>query len=98
MAARILVVDDEVQSSRVLRGYLEQGGMEVLTAHDGREALRLARQERPDLIILDLMLPEIDGMDFCRTPAPREQRAHHHAHPPGWKETDRVLGAGVGRR
>lgn len=66
MPPRILVIDDEVQIVRVLRGYLEQAGFAVLAAHDGREALRLARQEAPDLIILDLMLPEIDGLDVCR--------------------------------
>jgi len=63
---RILVVDDEIQIARVLRGYLERAGFAVITAHDGREALRLARQESPDLVILDLMLPEIDGLDVCR--------------------------------
>lgn len=66
VASRILVVDDEVQIARVLRGYLEQAGFAVITAHDGREALRLARQEALDLVILDLMLPEIDGLDVCR--------------------------------
>jgi len=66
MSARVLVVDDEVQIVRVLRGYLEQAGFDVLTAYDGREALRLARQERPDLVVLDLMLPGMDGLDVCR--------------------------------
>jgi len=63
---RILVVDDEVQIVRVLRGYLEQAGYSVLTAYDGREALRIARQDKPDLVILDLMLPGLDGLDVCR--------------------------------
>jgi DNA-binding response OmpR family regulator len=66
MATRVLVVDDEVQLVRVLRGYLEKAGFEVLSAHDGREALRIARQEKPDLVLLDLMLPGMDGMDVCR--------------------------------
>ena len=66
MTHRILVVDDEVQIVRVLRGYLEKAGFAVLTANDGREGLRLARQERPDLVILDLMLPGMDGLDVCR--------------------------------
>ena len=66
MTHRILVVDDEVQIVRVLRGYLERAGFAVLTANDGREGLRLARQERPDLVILDLMLPGMDGLDVCR--------------------------------
>ena len=66
MAARILVVDDEAQLVRVLRGYLERAGFSVLTAYDGREALRIALQERPDLVVLDLMLPGMDGLDVCR--------------------------------
>ena len=66
MTHRILVVDDEVQIVRVLRGYLEKAGFAVLAANDGREGLRLARQERPDLVILDLMLPGMDGLDVCR--------------------------------
>jgi len=66
MSARILVVDDEVQIVRVLRGYLERAGFSVLTAYDGPEALRLARQEHPNLVVLDLMLPGMDGLDVCR--------------------------------
>lgn len=67
MGAKVLVVDDEAQIVRVLRGYLEKAGFSVLTASNGPEALRVARQERPDLIILDLMLPGMDGLDVCRT-------------------------------
>ncbi len=66
MAMRILVVDDEAQIVRVLRGYLEQSGYVVLSAHDGREALRIARQEKPDLVVLDLMLPGLNGLDVIR--------------------------------
>ena len=67
MSSRILLVDDEAQIVRVLRGYLEQAGFVVLTAYDGKEALRIARQERPDLMILDLMLPGMDGFDVARS-------------------------------
>jgi two-component system alkaline phosphatase synthesis response regulator PhoP len=66
MGYTILVVDDEAQIVRVLRGYLERAGYAVLTAHDGPEALRIARQEKPDLMILDLMLPGMDGVDVCK--------------------------------
>ena len=66
MAARILVVDDQADIVRVLRGYLEQAGFTVLTANDGHEALRIARQEKPALVVLDLMLPGMDGIDVCR--------------------------------
>jgi two-component system alkaline phosphatase synthesis response regulator PhoP len=63
----ILVVDDEPHIVQVVRDYLKQAGFRVLTAHDGQTALTLARHERPDLVILDLMLPDgMDGLDVCR--------------------------------
>lgn len=62
----ILVVDDEMQIVRVLRGYLEQAGYRVATAANGEEALYAARQERPDLVILDLQMPKMDGLEFTR--------------------------------
>jgi DNA-binding response OmpR family regulator len=67
LSARILVVDDERRIVDIVRAYLERDGYRVLAAHDGRSALDLARREHPDLIILDLMLPEISGWDVCRT-------------------------------
>lgn len=63
----ILIVDDEPKVVKLARDYLEQGGFQVLTAGDGLTALKKTRSERPDLIVLDLMLPEIDGLDVCRT-------------------------------
>ena len=63
---QILVVDDEAKIVRIVQAYLERDGYTVLTAADGRTALDLARRERPALIILDLMLPEISGWDVCR--------------------------------
>lgn len=63
---RILVVDDEPKIVELLRVYLEREGHAVFVAHDGRMALDLARQHRPDLIVLDLMLPVIDGLEVCR--------------------------------
>jgi len=67
MDGRILIVDDEAHIVRVLRGYFEQAGFAVLGAYDGAEALLIARQERPDLIVLDIMLPRVDGLEVCRT-------------------------------
>jgi two-component system, OmpR family, alkaline phosphatase synthesis response regulator PhoP len=64
--ARVLVVDDEQNLVDLVRSYLEREGFEVLTAADGSTALELARSERPDLLVLDLMLPGIDGMEVCR--------------------------------
>jgi two-component system, OmpR family, alkaline phosphatase synthesis response regulator PhoP len=68
MTARpcVLVVDDDPAITRVVRGYLEQAGYGVLTAYDGDTALRLLRTERPDLLVLDLMLPDRDGWDITR--------------------------------
>jgi DNA-binding response OmpR family regulator len=67
MSKKILVVDDEPRIVRVLRGYLESAGFQVVAAYDGTEALAAFRHETPDLIILDLMLPEVDGLDVART-------------------------------
>jgi two-component system alkaline phosphatase synthesis response regulator PhoP len=68
MASRtILVVDDEPQIAQIARDYLDRAGFRVLVASDGQQALRLVRSEQPSLIVLDLMLPEIDGLDVTRT-------------------------------
>ena len=62
----ILVVDDEERLISVVKAYLQQSGYRVVTANDGRQALFVAREEKPDLIILDLMMPEMDGQEFMR--------------------------------
>ena len=64
---RILVVDDESDLVSVLRFGLEIEGFEVIDAADGEEGLRLAREARPTLMLLDLMLPKMDGYKVCRT-------------------------------
>jgi len=63
---KILVVEDEAELTGAIRIRLEQAGYEVLTAYDGQEGLEKARAENPDLIVLDLMLPKIDGYKVCR--------------------------------
>ena len=63
---RILVVDDDRDIVRLVRSYLEKAGFQVLTAHDGESALRVLRSEKPQLVILDLMLPDRDGWDVAR--------------------------------
>ncbi len=63
----ILVVDDELKITRLLRDYLQQAGFRVVTAADGPTALMTARAERPDMIVLDLGLPGLDGLDVTRT-------------------------------
>ncbi len=67
MAQRILIIDDDRAILKVLRGYLEQASYQVLTAEDGETALHRLRSERPDLAILDLMLPRRDGWELTRT-------------------------------
>jgi two-component system alkaline phosphatase synthesis response regulator PhoP len=66
MNETILVVDDEPKIVKQARDYLENGGFRVVTAGDGKTALAQARHERPDLVVLDLNLPGMDGLDVCR--------------------------------
>jgi two-component system alkaline phosphatase synthesis response regulator PhoP len=93
--ATILVVDDEERLRELLRGYLAQAGFTVLLAADGYQALELARAEHPDLIVLDLMLPGIDGLDVCR-----QLRSFSDAYvlmlTARAEEIDRVVGLEVG--
>jgi DNA-binding response OmpR family regulator len=92
---RILVVDDEPKIVRLVRDYLEHGGFDVLVARDGPEALMRARTERPDLVVLDLGLPGLDGLDVTRalrreTPMPLIMLTARDS------ETDKVLGLELG--
>ena len=66
MNETILVIDDEPKIVKLARDYLERGGYRVVTAAEGTTALAQARHERPDLIVLDLNLPGMDGLDVCR--------------------------------
>ena len=66
MSKKVLVVDDEKLIVKGIRFSLEQDGMEVDCAYDGEEALRLARENRYDIILLDVMLPKIDGFEVCQ--------------------------------
>lgn len=67
MVKKVLVVDDELKITRLLRDYLQQAGFTVVTATDGLGALAAARSEQPDMIVLDLGLPGMDGLDVTRT-------------------------------
>ena len=66
MTRKVLVVDDDKKIVDLIRLYLEKDGFQVLAAHDGRSGLELARAADPDLIVLDLMLPHVDGLDVCQ--------------------------------
>lgn len=63
---RILVVDDEIYIVHILEFSLTMEGYSVLTASDGEEALRIIEQERPDLVVLDIMMPKLDGYEVCK--------------------------------
>ena len=66
MASTVLIVEDDPDTVKLVGLYLKRDGHKVLTAGDGIEGLRLAREARPDLVVLDLMLPRLDGMEVCR--------------------------------
>ena len=66
VAKRVLVVDDDAKTVELVRLYLNRDGYKVLTAYDGDNALKLAREQHPDLVVLDLMLPGKDGLQVCR--------------------------------
>ncbi len=66
MTKKILVVDDKLELRTLIKSYLTQEGFDVVTANDGQEALYVARREKPNLIILDLMMPEMGGYEFMR--------------------------------
>ncbi|MCR4429717.1 MAG: response regulator transcription factor [Tepidanaerobacteraceae bacterium] len=63
---KILVVDDEIKILNLIKNYLENEGFEVITADDGKKAMELFCAEKPDLVVLDIMMPEIGGYDICR--------------------------------
>jgi DNA-binding response OmpR family regulator len=64
---KILVVDDEKKIVEIIRAYLEREGYQVIAAYDGKTAIEVASRQHPDLVILDLMLPEVSGWEVCRT-------------------------------
>lgn len=95
MAKTVLVVDDEERLVQLVTSYLEQEGFQTISAADGREALFVARQEKPDLIVLDLMMPEMNGYEFMRVHR-RERDTPIILLTARVEETDRVLGLELG--
>jgi DNA-binding response OmpR family regulator len=93
--AKILIVEDEAMVADVVSRYLRRDGFQVLLATDGQAALDIARDEAPDLVLLDLMLPKIDGLEVCR-------RLRANSHVPiivvtaKGDETDRIVGLELG--
>ena len=99
MSRKILVIDDESVLVETIAYNLEQAGYQVITAGDGTSALQAAHRELPDLIILDIMLPEMDGLEVCR----QLRRESSTATTPimmltaKGDEIDKVVGLEVGR-
>jgi DNA-binding response OmpR family regulator len=91
----ILVVDDERKITNLVRDYLIKAGFQVLTAADGREALAAARERKPDLLIVDLGLPDIDGLDVTRT-LRKESSVPVIILTARDEETDKILGLELG--
>jgi DNA-binding response OmpR family regulator len=95
MSQKILVVDDELEIVKVVRAYLEQSGFRVITASDGEQALTVFRHEQPDLIVLDLSLPKLDGLDVCRA-IRRDSNVPIIMLTARVEETDRLIGLEIG--
>jgi two-component system alkaline phosphatase synthesis response regulator PhoP len=95
MAYKILVVDDELTLLNTVRAYLEQAGYIVQTATDGRSALHLFRQFQPDLVVLDIMLPEIDGLEVLRQ-LRQSSEVYVIMLTAKADEADKVIGLGMG--
>jgi two-component system alkaline phosphatase synthesis response regulator PhoP len=95
MTKTILVVDDEERLVSLLQAYLTQEGFRVITAGNGQLALLQARQEEPDLIVLDIMMPEMDGYEFMRLYS-RERETPTILLTAKIEESDKVLGLELG--
>ncbi len=91
----ILIVDDEPKIVQIARDYMEQAGMNVLTAYDGKSALAAIRSAKPDLVILDLGLPELDGLDVTRK-ARQESNVPIIMLTARTEETDKLVGLELG--
>lgn len=95
MTPTILIVDDEVPVTDLIKYNLEKALYQVLIAHDGEAALQIAREKDPDLILLDLMLPRVDGLDVCRELRKTSQVPIIMVTARG-EESDRVIGLELG--
>ena len=93
----ILVVDDEENIRDLATRYLQKEGFAVITAVDGEEGLEAARLKKPDLVVLDVMMPRMDGLDVCRA-LRRESDVPVLILTARSDDIDRIVGAGVGRR
>jgi DNA-binding response OmpR family regulator len=95
MAKKILLVDDEPEILEICGDYLRASSFDVVTARDGAQGLSFARREKPDLIVLDLMMPEMDGLDVCRA-IRRESNVPIIMLTARVEETDKLIGLELG--
>jgi two-component system alkaline phosphatase synthesis response regulator PhoP len=95
ISKKILVVDDEPQIVQIVKAYLEKAGFRVVTAADGRQAVSIFAREKPDLMILDLNMPGMDGLDVCRA-IRRESDIPVLMLTARVEETDRLIGLELG--
>lgn len=95
MAQKILVVEDDAKIVRTLRLYLEKGGFTAVPVYDGKDAMPAFRRERPDLVLLDLNLPGLDGLEVCRS-LRRESTVPIIMLTARVDETDRLIGLELG--
>jgi DNA-binding response OmpR family regulator len=95
MPKKILLIDDEPEILEICRDYLKASGYDVVTAKDGGQGLSTFRRERPDLTVLDLMLPEMDGFDVCRA-IRRESNVPIIMLTARVDETDKLIGLELG--
>ena len=95
MTETILIIEDEPKVARLARDYLEKNNYRVFIANDGKSGLATARAEKPDLLVLDLMLPEMDGLDVCRA-LRRESDIPIIMLTARAEETDRLIGLELG--
>ncbi|MHB8857916.1 MAG: response regulator [Thermoleophilia bacterium] len=92
---KILVVDDEASVRKLVSSYLSREGYEVSEAEDGAQALKLARTQHPDLVVLDVMIPEVDGLEVCRI-LRSESNVFVLMLTARAEEADKLLGLGLG--
>jgi len=95
MPKKILLVDDEPEILEICRDYLKASAFDVVTAKDGAQGLAAARREKPDLIVLDWMMPEMDGIDVCRV-LRRESDVPIIMLTARVEETDKLIGLEIG--
>ena len=94
---RVLIVDDEKNIVNILKFNLQKEGYDTLEAYDGEAGLQLALQENPDLILLDVMLPQMNGFDVCRTLRQERNNVPVIILTAREEEADKVLGLELGR-